>query len=153
MILNETLLRIVGVVMMLVLIAMIIDLLSGINKARQRNEVRTSQALRRTLTKFISYEGSLLIAAMVDILIEYSQFYALFHIDLLSSTPIICILVGIFLLVVEFISVRESADAKTKQRQADVLVSLSELLTKDDLKSLLKKVAEHGKEQNKGGEQ
>ena len=55
---------------MLVLFAMIIDLISGLSKARQRGELRSSWGLKRTLTKFITYEGGMLIAAGVDILMH-----------------------------------------------------------------------------------
>ena len=43
--------------MLVVLFAMSVDLVSGIRKAKLRGEMRTSTALKRTLTKFISYQG------------------------------------------------------------------------------------------------
>ena len=56
-VLSSILLKMVITVMLLVLMAMIIDLGSGLYKAKQRGELRSSEALKRTLTKFISYEG------------------------------------------------------------------------------------------------
>lgn len=131
------LLKMVVFVMLAVLLAMVIDLGSGLYKAKQRGELRTSEALRRSLSKFISYEGGLAIAAMVDGLISMADFFGLFGISRLSAVPVVTILVGIFLLVVEFMSVREKADAKTKKQQAAAAELLAKLLTKEDLKELL----------------
>ena len=132
-----SLLKMVVFVMLAVLLAMVIDLGSGLYKAKQRGELRTSEALRRSLSKFISYEGGLAIAAMVDGLISMADFFGLFGISRLSAVPVVTILVGIFLLVVEFMSVRETADAKTKKQQAAAAELLAKLLTKEDLKELL----------------
>ena len=135
------LIRVTVIVMLLVLLAMIIDLGSGLAKAKERGELKTSEALRRTLRKFISYEGGISIAAMVDILIQFSQFYAIFRLDVLTSVPLVSILVGIFLLVVEFMSVREKADEKTKRQQNEAAAVLAKLITKDDMKKILSEVA------------
>ena len=129
-------------VMLAVLMAMIVDLGAGLYKAKQRGEVRRSEALRRTLSKFISYHGGLLIATMVDLLIHFLHLYAIIGLPVLSSVPVVTILVGIFLLAVEFLSVREKADEKTKKNQAEALRLLSSLLTKEDLKELAMKIAE-----------
>lgn len=139
-ILSTVLLKMVVFVMLAVLLAMMIDLGSGLYKAKQRGELRTSEALRRTLSKFISYEGGLTIAALVDMLISMAKFYELFGITALSSIPVVTILVGIFLLIVEFMSVREKADQKTKKQQADTAALIAKLLTKEDVKDLIEAI-------------
>ena len=103
-------LGIVVLSMVIVFLAMIIDLVSGLIKAKQRNEVRSSYGLKRTLNKFIMYEGGMLIAAGVDVLIHLSHLLELFRLDVILGIPIITILLGVYLLVVEGISVREKAD-------------------------------------------
>lgn len=105
---------IVVVACLLVLVAMGIDLVSGVNKARMRGEVRSSYGLKRTVSKFIMYEGGMVIAAGIDLLIHYCKLFPLLHIDLLYGVPLITCLLGIFLLIVEGISVREKADEKTR---------------------------------------
>ena len=125
--------QIAVVVMMLVLAAMIIDLAAGLYKAKQRGELRTSEALRRTLSKFISYEGGLMIAAMADIFVHFCKFYPLIGLNLLTGVPVVSLLVGLFLLVVEFMSVREKADQKTKKQQERVAELLAKLITKEDI--------------------
>lgn len=141
--LSSLLLKMVVFVMIAVLIAMMIDLGSGLYKAKQRGELRTSEALRRTLSKFISYEGGLTIAALVDMLISMAKFFELFGINALSEVPVVTILVGIFLLIVEFMSVREKADQKTKKQQADTAALIAKLITKEDFKEIIEAIKQN----------
>ena len=129
-------------VMILVLLAMSIDLGAGLYKAKLRGEVRRSEALRRSLTKFISYEGGLMIATMADIIVHFSKFFSLIHLDILVGVPIFALVVGLFLLVVEFMSVREKADEKTKKHQREAIEILSQMLNKEDFKDILEKILE-----------
>lgn len=151
-VLSGILLKMVITVMLLVLMAMIIDLGSGLYKAKQRGDLRTSEALKRTLTKFISYEGGLVIAAMVDMLINMAHFFELFGINALSNIPVVTILVGIFLLIVEFMSVREKADEKTKKQQADTASVLAKMLTKEDIKELIETIKNNNISNNEANE-
>lgn len=134
--------KVAVVVMLLVLLAMIIDLGAGLYKAKQRGELRTSEALRRTLSKFISYEGGLTIAVMVDVLINFAKVFELFGLEILTVVPVVTILVGIFLLIVEFMSVREKADAKTKKQQERAADLIGKLITKEDIVEILRAALE-----------
>lgn len=117
--------------MLIVLVAMMVDLAGGLYKAKQRGDLRTSEGLKRTLSKFISYEGGMLIAAGVDILMHFCRLADVLHISLLKGIPVTTCLVGVFLLVVEFLSVRESADAKTKKGISQVEVLLIQALSQN----------------------
>ena len=128
-----------------VFLAMIIDLGSGLMKAKQRHEIRSSWGLKRTLNKFIMYEGGMLIAAGVDLLIHFSHLLQLFHLDLIYGIPVITCLLGIFLLMVEFLSVREKADEKTKTEIARAADAASKLISADDLAEALAKAIELNK--------
>ena len=139
---TSTMLQVSVLVMILVLLAMTIDLGVGLYKAKLRGELHTSTALRRSLTKFISYEGGLMIATMADIIVHFSKFYSLIHLDILVGVPLFALVVGLFLLVVEFMSVREKADEKTKKQQLEAVEILSKVLNKDDLKDILEKIIE-----------
>lgn len=140
--------RISVVVMLMVLFAMIIDLGAGLYKAKQRGELRTSEALRRTLTKFISYEGGLMIATMADLFVHFCKFYQLIGLNLLVGVPLVSLLVGLFLLVVEFMSVREKADNKTKKQQERVAELLAGLISKEDILELIRMARERNGNQN-----
>ena len=69
----ENMFLIIVVACVIVFVAMIIDLASGLNKAKQRGEVRSSYGLSRSLSKFIMYEGGMLIAAGVDLLMHLAS--------------------------------------------------------------------------------
>ena len=131
-------LSVIAVVMVIVLLAMVVDLLSGIHKARQNGKMRTSWGLKRTVSKFIMYEGGLLIAAGVDVLMHASHLYDLLHLDAIRGVPFVTCLVGAFLCVVEFMSVHESADVKTKKEWADTARLIGQVVEKDALVDVIK---------------
>lgn len=137
--------------MLIVLFAMCIDLASGLYKAKLRNEIRTSQALKRTLSKFIAYEGGMMIATGVDILLHISRLWSVIGVTVFEEVPMVTCLVGVFLLIVEFLSVREKADQKTKNKMNEAASVLGDVLSKDSVKSALetmirKAIEESGKE-------
>lgn len=131
-------LSVMVVAMVIVMVAMVIDLVSGINKARANGKMRTSWGLKRTLSKFIMYEGSMMIAAGVDILMHSSHLYELFRLDSLRGVPFITCLVGAFLCVVEFLSVRETADIKMQKEFADAGKLIGSVFSKEDLAEAIK---------------
>lgn len=145
---TESMISIVVAACIVVFMAMIIDLGSGLMKAKQRHEIRSSWGLKRTLNKFIMYEGGMLIAAGVDLLIHFSHLLQLFHLDLIYGIPVITCILGIFLLLVEFLSVREKADEKTKTEIARAADAASKLISADDLAEAIAKAIELNK--NKG---
>lgn len=128
---------IVVIAMLIVLVAMVVDLASGINKAKQRGEYRTSGGLKRTVSKFIMYEGGMLIAAGVDVLIHLSRLIDLFGLTAIKGIPVITCLVGVFLCVIEWISVREKADDKTRKKFTDTEVLVLSALKNEDVKNAL----------------
>lgn len=123
--------------MLVVLMAMMVDLASGLYKAKLRGELRTSEGLRRTLMKFITYEGGMLIAVGVDVLLNLSQLAILFHLEAFSNIPVVTCLVGIFLLVVEMLSVREKADAKTRKNIDEAAKLAIQVAAKEEIASLI----------------
>lgn len=128
--------------MLVVLMAMMVDLASGLYKAKLRGELRTSEGLRRTLMKFITYEGGMLIAVGVDVLLNLSQLALLFHLEAFSNIPVVTCLVGIFLLVVEMLSVREKADAKTRKNIDEAAKLAIQVAAKEEIVSLIQQAME-----------
>ena len=143
-----SMLSVIAVVMVIVLLAMVVDLLSGINKARQNGKMRTSWGLKRTVSKFIMYEGGLLIAAGVDVLMHASHLYDLLHLDAIRGVPFVTCLVGAFLCVVEFMSVHESADTKTKKEWADTARLIGQVVERDALVDVIKDAIKASKSQS-----
>lgn len=144
---TDRMLGIVVLSMVIVFLAMIIDLVSGLIKAKQRNEVRSSYGLKRTLNKFIMYEGGMLIAAGVDVLIHLSHLLELFRLDVILGIPIITLLLGVYLLVVEGISVREKADQKIRGEMQKANEIVSKLISREELVDLLTEVVKRRDEQ------
>lgn len=134
-------LSVMVVAMVIVFIAMAIDLVSGINKAKMNGKVKTSWGLKRTMSKFIMYEGGMLIAGGVDVLMHSSHLYDLFCLHAIKGVPVITCLVGAFLCVVEFMSVREKADVKMKKEFETTAKLLDKVLSREDLHDLLKILA------------
>lgn len=130
---------IIVIACLLVIGAMILDLIAGLYKAKQRGEIRSSWGLKRTISKLISYIGSLLIMASVDYLIHFSKLLPLIGLDKLYGLPMLTCLVAIFLLIVEAISIREAADEKTKTETARVAQAAAKLVNKEELVDALTK--------------
>ena len=148
--LNSGIVRISVIAMILVFFAMVIDLMCGLYKAKQRGEYRSSEALKRTLSKFISYEGGLIIASMADVMIYFCKIYELLGLEILIGVPLLTCVIALFLLVVEWISVRETADAKTRKD----MVKASQLIQQISTDALISTLAEAIQKSNKikGGE-
>lgn len=138
---------VVGMACIIVLLAMMVDLISGIHKAKIRGEIRSSWALKRTLTKFITYEGGVIVAAGVDMLLYFSRLFELFRLNVITGVPVVTCLVGIYLLIVEIMSIKEKADKKTKKdfSEAGELITkfLDSKTFKDALAAAIKANNEH----------
>lgn len=141
---------VVVIACIIVFFAMMIDLASGLYKAKQRGELRSSWGLKRTLTKFITYEGGMMIAFGVDMLIYFSRLFELFHLSTIVGIPIVSCLVGIFLLVVEFLSIREKSDKKTKKDFSEAGELITKLLESKGFKDALVLAMQKQKESEAG---
>lgn len=124
---------IIAVACLIVLVAMSIDLGAGLYKAKQRKEIRSSWGLKRTVSKFIMYEGGMLIAAGIDLLIHFCKLFLLLHFDILYGLPVITCLTGIYLLVIEYMSMREKADEKMRTEMSRVEAMAAKMVKKEDL--------------------
>lgn len=131
---------------LIVLFAMIVDGFSGWFKAKQRGEAHKSYLLVRSMNKFILYEGGLMIATGVDILIHFTRLLRLFGLEIIDGVPLVCCVAGIFLLRVEYLSLREKAEdkmkkdfEKAKKDFEKAAVILSQIFTKEELKEILLK--------------
>lgn len=101
-----------SIIAVIVFMAMMIDLAAGLYKAKVRGDARRSEALKRTGYKFLIYEGGIMIASMVDLMIHMGKMYLIFGWDMAWGIPFVTLMMGIFWCVVEFLSVREKADEK-----------------------------------------
>jgi len=126
----------------IVFFAMMIDLISGLYKAKQRGEIRSSWGLKRTLTKFITYEGGMMIAFGMDALMYFSRIFELFRLSVINGVPVITCIVGVYLLIVEFKSIREKADEKTKKDFSEAGEIIQKLFESKTFKDAIAKAVE-----------
>ncbi len=122
-------------VMVAVIVAMGVDFVSGWRKATLRGDEKTSYAASRTLTKFLIYEGMLLIGVCMDTMIHFA--WAMFM-DGAYYVPLATISIGIVLCIVEIWSVREKADHKQRKRMDEAAAALAQILDKDTVLEILK---------------
>ena len=119
----------------MMIVAMIVDLVFGVYKARQLGEATTSTGLKKTCEKARKY---------------FSPFAVLVCIDLLSSVispaPAFSLLWAAYCIFCEFISVREKAWKKAELRKQERTMSII-LENKDDI---AKMIAELIKKQTDG---
>ncbi len=115
----------IAVCITVTLIAMFIDLITGIQKAKQRGEAATSTGLKKTATKARKY---------------FTPFFTLCCIDILCSVvcplPAFSMLWTAYCIFCEFISVREKSWRKEEIRKAEKTMSII-IENKDDIAKLV----------------
>lgn len=123
------------IVMVAVIVAMGVDFVSGWNKAKLRGDEHTSYAASRTLTKFLIYEGMLLIGVCMDTMVHFA--WAMFM-DSAYMVPLATIALGIILCIVEIWSVKEKADHKQRKRMDEAAAALAQILDKETVMEILR---------------
>ena len=134
---TRPMLAIACVCALFVLLAMMIDLASGVHKAKQAGRLCTSYGLSRTVGKFMVYEGGVIIAAMIDLMIHYSHLLVLMRLHPIVGFPVVTCLMSIFLCVIEFLSIREKAEEKTIKDMDRLLRVLADVVGRDRLRDIL----------------
>lgn len=124
-----TKLELVMIMWIIVLIAIVIDLISGLRKATLLGEIHTSYGFRRTVSKMVQYYGLLCFAFMFDVL--SSIILPLSYFSMLAS---------FFLVFIEAKSVLEKAQDKDRRKINENLKDLIILIENKD--NLLKGVSE-----------
>lgn len=129
---------IMGVVAeVVVLLAMSADLACGLYKAKLRGEFAQSELLKRTGMKFCLYEGSMLIALCVDVLIHFTHLYEAIGLPVvMQNLPLVSFVMAVYWCAVEWLSIREKASDKVRSKMAKV-ERLASMLTKEELTEIL----------------
>ena len=125
-----------------VLLAMMIDLASGVHKAKQAGRFCTSYGLSRTVGKFIFYEGGVIIATMIDLMIHYSHLLLLMRLHPIVGFPVVTCIVSSGLCVIEYMSIHERAEDKERKNMNRAIQTLVEAIGKDNLRDILRDKAD-----------
>lgn len=131
-----SLLMIAVVAMLLVIVAMGVDLVSGWRKATLMGDAHTSYGLSRTLTKFLIYEGILLISTCIDVMLHFGlwQFS-----DADYLVPCVTLLLAIILCGIELWSVYEKAEQKQRRKAEAIVAAASHMIDKNELADIIAK--------------
>lgn len=128
-----------------VLFAMGWDFASGYYKARLRGEDRNSYGLRRTVSKFILYAGSVCIASGIDSICFVCHFWDFVRLSPLARVPVVTSIVAVFILVTEVRSIWEKADAKQRRQAGKAAELIGSVINKEMLRDALTEVLVSGK--------
>ena len=131
---------ITAVVALIVLIAMSIDLASGLYKASLRGERKSSYGLQRTTMKAIAYFGSVLICYGVDVLVHLGKLWVAIGWGWMVGVPAFAILMGTFNCVVELVSVREKAVDKQDRHAAKKILAIINGLRQSEIVELAESI-------------
>jgi hypothetical protein len=113
---------------LLVLLAVVADLWSGVRKAKQRGEARTSYGFKRTVDKLCKYYNLMVILTILDLM----QIVGIWYMDQyygyrLPVFPVVTLLGAIFIGLIEAKSIYEKADEKVKDDYHQVAALLAEI--------------------------
>lgn len=122
-------LAMVFVLYILVLVMIIIDLIYGVKKAKERGELRTSTGYKRTVDKLTRYYTSLICLTVMDavqmmFVWTFNSYYG-YNIPL---APIITGVGAIGLCAIEWKSIKEKADEKSRKDTEDVIKLIAEVI-------------------------
>lgn len=126
------------VCIVLVTIAMLLDLLTGIRKANSRGSLTTSIGLRRTVNKATKYYLPILCCSILDLLLSPLEFYSLPYLSIgMSAYCILCEVKSVF----------------ENTRERDEIEDMAKFLTKvikskDDSNKLLEEIIKNMVEQD-----
>lgn len=130
--------------MVLVLVAITVDLVSGWRKAKLRGEARTSYGFSRTFTKILQREGLIFIALCMDCTIHFAWWF--FAEETVYCVPLVVLLFTLTICAVEAWSVKEKADEKDRNRIDQALKIIISAIGREKGAEVIKELLEKGKE-------
>ena len=133
---------ITAVIALIVVVAMGIDLISGLYKASLRGEKRTSFGLQRTTLKCITYLGSILICYGIDVLVHLGKLWEALGWNWLIGVPVFALIIGVFNCTVELFSVREKSDSKADKKAFKQIMAIVKELRQSEATELVKALQE-----------
>lgn len=136
----KTMALLVGVAAMAVVIAIMLDLASGLRKATLMGEARTSYAYERTTTKLMQNGSVVVIMAMIDVFLFFGHLWEIIGVGVLSNVPVVTFIASAWMCFVQAVSIREKAEDKAERKSAATLKQLAEVLTTEQIQALLSKV-------------
>lgn len=124
-------LTILSIVYVLVFFVVMLDLISGLMKAKRRGKLRSSYAMRKTVDKLVRYFSMLLVITAIDVV----QMLAVSQWDLATGHKIPCLpfltfLAAMFVGFIELKSIYENSDEKEQARFEDAAEVITKMAAK-----------------------
>lgn len=134
----------------LIFIVVLLDLWSGVRKARQRGEYRSSYGLRKTVEKLARYFNMMLVLTVIDAM----QMLAVSHLNPQVSfsfpiVPFLTIIGAIFVGIIELKSIYEKNEDKDKGKYQDAAKLVKQIGNNKEAKEIIASVVEYLKTDNK----
>ena len=130
---------IVSLCMAAMLVAMVVDLIFGVRKAKRNGEATTSTGLKKTCDKARKYFSPFMATVCIDIIAACANL----------QVPIFSMLWSVYCVFCEFISIREKAWQKAEIRKQERTMKVI-LENKEDIAKTLIQLL--NQEQKEGGE-
>lgn len=110
-----------AIIYVLILVVIALDLWSGVRKAKQRGEYRSSYGYRKTVQKVANYFNAIFVLTIID----FVQMLAVWQLNeqtnySLPLMPFLTFLGAIFIGFIEFKSIYEAYDKKEQARIEEV---------------------------------
>lgn len=133
----------IGVCYALCVIAVILDLISGVKKAKARGEYRSSRKFRRTVDKLVKYLNMLAVLTCIDAI----QIFSFYIINAQSGKifimlPLFTGLGTIFACFVELKSIYEKNTDKRKAEIEETARALKEIISDESNREFIKGLLE-----------
>lgn len=126
-----------------VLFVVVLDLWSGVRKAKRRKEYRSSAGYRRTVEKLARYYNLIFAFTATDSLqMGFLWQYNSENGSHFPMLPFFTLAVALFICFIEIKSIFESADKKTRKQYHDAAAQIAEMLRHKEGASALAAIAE-----------
>lgn len=140
-----------AIIYILVLAMIVLDLWSGVRKARQRGECRSSYGYKKTVEKIARYYNALFVITVIDAV----QMLGLWQLGqqtgrALPVLPILTLAGAIFVGFIELKSIYEKSEDKEKAKIADAAALLGKALKDHDTREIVSAVAEYMNDTREG---
>lgn len=140
-----------GIIYTLVLAMIFLDLWSGVRKARQRKECRSSYGYKKTVEKIARYYNALFVITVIDAV----QMLGVWQLGqqtgrTLPVIPVLTLAGAIFVGFIELKSIYEKSEDKEKAKIADAAALLGKALKDHDTREIISAVAEYMNDTRQG---
>lgn len=127
----------------LVIVACLIDLWTGVDAARKNREKIRSKILRRTVTKILDYVRVIIVGVLIDILGLSFTWYAM---------PYCAVVITLGILIIEAKSVLENFHKKKSSaaKVVDIIGAIVEATDNETAEKIIKAIKDDGKLRKEG---